>query len=274
MLKQEELKDKNHSHQENGEEIPVKAVIEELDALFDKNLLQEAGEFLRGWLSKAREAGDWKGELTIQNELMGYYRKTGEEAEGLLAVREGLELLKKEGVYDTVTGGTTLLNAATTLKAFGHAADAVGFYEEAARIYSSKLSPSDYRFAGLYNNMALAWTDLGEYETAEQMYERALQIMKNLAGGEMELAVTWTNMACLYHVWKEEPEREDMIASCLEKAISYLDDPEVKRDGYYAFTCEKCAGTFGYFGYFLKKKELEERAAAIYEGIKAGKAVL
>ena len=37
------------------------------------------------------------------------------------------------------------------------------------------------------------------------------------------------------------------------------------RNGYYAFTCRKCAPSFGYFGYFVYEKELNERADIIYE---------
>ena len=42
-------------------------------------------------------------------------------------------------------------------------------------------------------------------------------------------------------------------------------DNHEKRDGYYAFVCEKCASVFGYFGYFVYEKELEKRARDIYE---------
>ena len=39
-----------------------------------------------------------------------------------------------------------------------------------------------------------------------------------------------------------------------------------KRDGYYAFVCEKCASVFGYYGHFAYEKELYERSRRIYEG--------
>ena len=55
-----------------------------------------------------------------------------------------------------------------------------------------------------------------------------------------------------------------------EKVNEYLDVAEnifenyPKRDGYYAFVCEKCASTFGYYGRFLYEKELKARAEEIY----------
>ena len=38
-----------------------------------------------------------------------------------------------------------------------------------------------------------------------------------------------------------------------------------KRDGYYAFVCEKCASVFGYYGRFFYDGELRARARGIYE---------
>jgi hypothetical protein len=59
-------------------------------------------------------------------------------------------------------------------------------------------------------------------------------------------------------------ESDEIVGAFLEKAMKILDDHE-KRDGYYAFVCEKCAGVFGYYGFFLYQQELEQRAREIYE---------
>lgn len=259
-----------HSH---GRGIPVEEVIGGLDRLFEKNRYQEAGVYLEEWLKKAGELEDWSGQITILNEMMGYYRIVGERKKGLQSVEDGLELIQSHGLADTVTAGTTWVNAATTMKAFGKTAEAMPYYEAASRIYHSRLDPSDYRLAGLYNNMALAFGELGRCRDALDAYERAMAIMKGLPGGEMELAVTMMNLACLYENWKSEDgaelsaeEREEKTGACLEQALAYLNDPQVERDGYYAFTCTKCADTFGHFGYFRVKKELEERAEQIYAG--------
>jgi hypothetical protein len=48
--------------------------------------------------------------------------------------------------------------------------------------------------------------------------------------------------------------------------MEYLDRPEIVRNAYYAFNCRKCASAFEYYGFFLMKKELEERADRIYAG--------
>ena len=47
------------------------------------------------------------------------------------------------------------------------------YYDQAFRAYGGSLPPGDYRFGGLFNNMALAWEDLGEYRKAEAYYKKA-----------------------------------------------------------------------------------------------------
>ena len=135
---------------------------------------------------------------------------------------------------DSASGGTTFLNAATTLKAFGRAKEALPYYEQTMRAYGQSLDPGDYRFGGLFNNMALAFEDLGEYPRAEAYYRKAMDIMERLKPGSiLEIAVTWVNLAVLYEKW----DHEDEIDGCLQKAIEGFHSEEVLRDGYYAFNC-------------------------------------
>ena len=254
--------------------IPARQVVELLDQLLEKNNTEEAERHLQSWLLKARKGNDRSGELTVLNEMMGLYRSIGKEEEGLKAVEEGLALLEDMDLKESVTAGTTWINGATTLKAFGQAKRSLPLYEKAWRAYSSNLDPMDYRFAGLSNNMALAYVDLGDYVRAGNYYKRAISIMEQLQEGSMELAVTYVNLACMYDAWGHRSDLEGeetapkdwdgRIWECLDRAMEYLEDPKAKRDGYYAFTCSKCAGTFGYFGQFRRKKELEARAEEIY----------
>ena len=164
---------------------------------------------------------------------------------------------------NTVSAATVQLNAATTMKAFGKAADAVALYAETEKIYLENLSPSDARFGGLYNNYALALTDVKRFADAEESYKKALGVMEKTEHGEADAAITYVNMAHLYETWKEESE--EFVSSCMERAKELLDTPSLPRNGYYAFVCSKCAPSFGYFGYFLEDAELKKRAEEIYE---------
>ncbi len=234
-------------------------LIDRLEEFFSRDDLSGAGEFLRYSRRLCLAEGDDSLLLTVLNEMMGLYRKTREEDAGLEAVASGISLLKRMGLADTVTGGTTYLNAATTMKAFGRAAEALPYYENAGRIYREKLSPTDCRLAGLANNAALALVDLHRDREAEEAYRFALSVLEKNSGQELDIANTYVNMAHLY----EGREDYGAIEACLDKAWEELE--KAARGSYYAYTCKKCAPSFGYFGYFAREKELNERAAAYYE---------
>jgi len=119
----------------------------------------------------------------------------------------------------------------------------------------------DPRMAGLCNNLALALVDLGRLPEAEERYREALAILNRLDGKETDIANTYVNMAHLY----ERLDDYEGIEACLDRARDALEQDQI-RNGYYAYTCRKCAPSFGYFGYFVYEKELNERADTIYEG--------
>ena len=248
------------SHCENSLNIPL--IIKELDGLFNRGLEKEAGEFLEKKREEAEAISDWRGELSLLSELMGYHRRSMNKEMGLFAVNKGLELIKEHHMGRTVSGATIILNAATTLKCFGEAESSIPLFIHVSRVFSDNLSPEDYRFAGLYNNLALSYADTGEYEKAENYYKLAMDVLYKIGGNQNELADTLCNLAELYNRVNIEDER---ISECMEKAWEYLNDPELEFDGYHAFTLTKCIPTFDYFGYFLWVKEMRERVDKIYD---------
>ncbi len=243
--------------------LDVPLLIGEADGLCNQGREAEARDLLENALSKTRGRGDWRSELTVLSELLGQYRRTGEKDKGLRTVSEALELTRVHHMGRTVSGATVLLNAATTLKAFGHAEDSIPIFTHVARVYADNLDPGDYRFAGLYNNMALSYDDAGDLESAERFFNLALRTIAKTEHPENDSAVTWCNMAEMYAKRDMEDPRID---ACLEKAWACLDAPDLPHDGYHAFTISKCAPTFDYFGYFLYAKTLRERTEQIYAG--------
>ena len=246
-----------------GQRLDVPGLIRQLDALYNSGREREAGAFLEARRAKAAALGDWRAELSLLSEMMGHYRRDKNEEKGLAAVADGLRLIREHRMGTTVSGATVMLNAATTLKCFGRAGESLPYFEHAARIYSENLDPSDYRFGGLYNNMALSYADVGDFRRAEQYFTLALRVIARCPAPDNELAVTWCNLAELYD--RMDPE-DPRCADCMEKAWEHLNAPGLARDGYHAFTISKCAPSFDYFGFFLYAKELKERAARIYEG--------
>ena len=243
--------------------LDVPEIISRLDGLYNSGREAEAESFLETQREKAVQVGDWRGELSILSELLGQYRRSMKCDRAADAIDSALDIIKEHHMGSTVSGATVLLNAATTLKCFGRSSEAVPIFRHVSRVFSDKLDPTDYRFAGLYNNMALACADVGDISGAERLFALAMNIMKKQKNGENELAVTLCNMAEMYDRLDAEDER---IGQCLERAWEYLNTPGLPRDGYHAFTASKCAPAFDRLGFFLYAAELYGRARKIYDG--------
>ena len=243
--------------------IDVPEIIKALDALYAQGRESEAQSFLESRLHEARSIGDWRGELSMLSELLGQYRRSMSEEKGLGCAFEALSLIREHHMGETISGATVMLNAATTMKCFGRAAESIPVFCHVSRVYSSKLDPSDYRFPGLYNNMALSYADTGDISSAEKFFKLALRLISAIPNSGNDMAVTYCNMAEMYGRLDLEDGR---IYECMEKAWVCLNQPELPHDGYHAFTISKCAPSFDYFGYFLYAKELKERAEKTYAG--------
>ncbi len=243
--------------------VDVPDLIRRLDALYAAGREGEAEAFLEDALSKARRGGDWRAELSILSELLGQYRRSMNERKGLRTVDEALALIREHRMGRTVSAATVMLNAATTLKCFGHAAESIPIFSHVSRVYADNLDPSDYRFAGLYNNMALSFDDTGDLAGAERCFKLALKIIEKTEHPGNDSAVTWCNLAEMYA--RRDP-LDPRVEDCMEKAWACLNEPGLPRDAYHAFTASKCAPTFDYFGYFLYAKELRQRSEDIYAG--------
>ncbi len=249
-----------NSEAPNGR-IPVDRVISKVDSLFDKNNFNEAGRLLEYWKDEAVSLKDLAGELSMQSELVGYYRKTNNKEKAYESITRALELVDKLQQSEMASGATIFLNCATAFKAFNEPEKAIVLYEKAEIIYKKVLTLSDQRFGGLYNNMALALVDLKRFNDAELSYKRALEIMTNVPNAQADVAITYVNMAHLY----EEINLEDKITDCLFNAYNFLNDENTVKNGYYAYVCEKCAPSFNYFGYGFIANELKKRSEEIYE---------
>jgi tetratricopeptide (TPR) repeat protein len=239
-------------------------ILAKLDSYLNKNDYASAERHLLYWLGEAQTVGDFKTALLVSNELMGLYRKQGMEKEAIERAEASVKLIYDKGLDAQVGAATTFLNCATVYKAFGRPDDALPLFEKARGIYEEKLDPFDSRMGGLYNNMGLALTDLCRFNEAKELYFKAIEIMKH-NGSDLEVAITVLNLATLSENELGLEESCDTVDSYLAQAEEILEN-WTKRDGYYAFVCEKCASVFGYYGHFAYEKELYERSRRIYEG--------
>ncbi|WP_454296844.1 DUF4037 domain-containing protein [Salana multivorans] len=177
----------------------VAGFLRQLDAIFAAQEGPErAQQFLTESLTAAREAHDRGGELTVLNELMGFYRVTSQHGAAVDVVNEALTLTDELGATRSEAGVTTLINAATALRAAGELERAQGLYEHAIDDAERIFPPLDRRLAALHNNLALLRSDLGDHTRARAELTEALVILRGGTADptrDTEIASTLANLA-------------------------------------------------------------------------------
>lgn len=244
--------------------ISVNEMISQVDRLHARNDKDGAIRVLEEYRRTAEDYGDYDGELAAVSELLGSYRITRQEENGMKTADRCFELLKMSGIGGSVSAGTILVNCATMLSSFGKTELSLKCYTDACRCYSNHLPAEDIRFAALYNNMASVYEQNGETENAEKYYKTAVAVLlrnSDKQGCLLDLSVTYINLAQFCMAKDDYAGVEEYV----KKAEDIIDSESMVHDYYYAHTAEKLAGGFGYLGYFMKEAELAERARKIYE---------
>ena len=77
--------------------IPVDAVIRKLDDCLARENYAEGARVLRYWIEDAKALNDRRGELSVQNEVLGLSRRIGDKPWGLAAVERCLQLIAEIG---------------------------------------------------------------------------------------------------------------------------------------------------------------------------------
>ena len=245
--------------------IPADRVVGKLDEYCAAKDYAGAERHLRYWLEEARYNGDQRGEFTILNEMMGFYRKQGRKEDALAHARAAVDVMIRLGNENTVSGGTCYVNCGTVCDNFGMPEEALVYFRKAQEIYEAAAHCDSSLLGGLYNNMGLALMDTGAYRESGECFAKALDQMRETENGELEQAITYLNMADAASLEKGLEEAGEQIAGYLEEAKRLLDTPSLPRDGYYAFVCERCAPGFFCYGFADYGTEIEERAKSIYQ---------
>ena len=160
---------------------------ETLDSYFAKQEIGQVDPFLVSSLEQAKAEKDYGAYISICNEMIGFYRSVSAFEKAYAAAEDVLLLMEELQMEHTEHFATTLLNAATAYRAAGDYETALRFYKQSLQIYDAILSPQDYRYAGLYNNMSILLEKMNENEEAIAYAKKALEIIETLEGGEMEL---------------------------------------------------------------------------------------
>ena len=242
----------------------MRRITEKFDGYMAAKDFGGAERHLLYWLAEAGQACDLRGQFSLQNELMGFYRKTGEKEKALSAARSALGLAEKIGMHGESLA-TCYINAATVYDAFEMPSSSVPLFENAKKIYEAELCEGDLRLSALYNNYALAMVALKRYGESYELFQKALGVLQRAEGGQLEKAMTYLNMADAVYAEHGIEKAEAKIAQYIELAEKLLDDPAVPHNAYYAFVCEKCAPGFGFYGYFSAEEKYKKVSKEIYE---------
>ncbi len=148
--------------------------------------------------SSQEEANAQALQLSVLNELMGFYRSRGEHAKNKPIIDNALDLAKKMDLVGSEAGTTTLINAATSLRAAGSYERATEIYSQAIKESSKTLKPNDRKLAALHNNLSMLYSETGNTSEAINELNIALEILQKSSidpSTDIDIAATHTNLA-------------------------------------------------------------------------------
>nr|WP_276870851.1 DUF4125 family protein [Fournierella massiliensis] len=195
------------------------------------------------------------------NELMGYYRSVSRHADCAEAAEKALALICSMGLEGTVNHGTTLLNAATGLRAAGENDRAEETYRKAQVILESQLPAEDYRLASLYNNMSLLYAAMGRLELAAEYARKALERIEQNPDAQAELAISLSNLGGMY----TRLGQSERAHRCLERAVRLFEQLPGGDDPHYPAALCALAELHFHQGEPEKSAELFRRALGLIE---------
>lgn len=237
-----------------------------IDSCFNHNDLSGAKACIKTWEQEARKASDDKLLLTVLNEAMGLYRRTGKKAKAISVMEECMTLLDKLNLSNTFSGATIYVNAATTLSFCDRENEAVALYEKTENIFKANGRTSTYEYASLLNNKAGTLNVLKRYDEAERDYLSAIDILKEIGMHDGEIAISLVMLAHITFDRVDEPDEKvyEKVENLLDEAIKYVKSDNQPKDGNFAYVLKKIAPSFDYFKRPLQAKAMREKAKEIY----------
>lgn len=178
---------------------------------------EEIDIYLCESLAEANEEHDYSAYVSIGNEMIGFYRSISQYEKCFQISEDTLMLMEELQLDGTEHFATTLLNVATGYRAAGRLNESLSYYARALQLYEQLLSPGDYRFAGLYNNISILLEQLNDNEKAIIFLERALDIIDQIPEGASEQASTRTNLALIKIKIGKVEEAEILLQDALKR---------------------------------------------------------
>lgn len=166
----------------------------EFDECMSEGRIEEAEKLLNSGIDLAVSENDDAGLLTILNELMDYYVRTGNPQRACQVASAAISLAERMELMPSIPGATTLLNAANAYRAAGELDWAMECYKKVRAIYDALLPKESLMEASLDNNISLLNQEMGNYRDAENELIKALKILTKL-NERYEMAVVFAALA-------------------------------------------------------------------------------
>ena len=212
----------------------INKVLMEYDNMYGNYSLDEIDEYLENKIEEALTEGDGGSAFTLMNEMLGLCRDTGKKEKGLHYCELTQRMLDKLNLHGTTEYATSLLNVASTQRAFGEYKASMLCYRETESIYRANLTDGDFAFAGLYNNWSLLYQEMGDLDSAVTLLKKALEVVDKYPEARIQQATTRTNLAMtLISVCRREQDKKsdsafdeglsDDYYETYDEALLYLD---------------------------------------------------
>ena len=172
-----------------------------LDAIYSRHEgASKAEPYITQALERAAEAGDEPGQLTVINELMGFYRSQSRHEDNIRLAHTSLDLALHMGLEGTAQWLAVLINAATAMRAAGHYDESLELYEQALSASTTAPDADPRNIAALHNNLSMLYSETGDLRNALEELRKALDMITLASpdpANDIDIATTKTNIALL-----------------------------------------------------------------------------
>lgn len=247
----------------------TQAFLDVLDTIFNARKARDQAEpYLQQALVDAENAGDDAGLLTVLNETMGFYRSQGRHQENLRMIQRAIELATRMHIEGSEAWTTTLINAATGLRAAKKYDQAEDLYRQALASAAKTLGPKDRRLAALHNNLSMLYSETDRHGQAEQELRRAMDILENSStdpSQDLDLASTHTNLALLLMQRGDSPQALHEAWDQARTALDIYRTGHLENSAHYASALAGFAQICYMTGRFSQSADTYRKALSIIE---------
>ena len=239
------------------DKMDVETILKKVDEYYGNSQGPEAEKLLQEAIMEAVSEKDDEGLLQLLNELLGYYRESGQADNSFAIAGQCVALAEQMQLQGTAPYATTLINVANAYRAGGRLEDSLELYLKVREMLPRVVAPDDMLVASLENNLSLLYQETGRFMEAKQCLLRALHIVEQKSGVDFEVAVTHANLAtsCL-QIGEAESAR-----AYAEQAIREFKEYGLE-DSHYG------AALSALGNYYFQKKEYEQAGDLFEQAMK------